>query len=357
MLKLLDAFAGIGGFHLAAEQACQELGIPFVCVAAIEKDKNAQVTYRSNFATAIDSDITKVNIQSLPDHDLLTGGFPCQPFSRNGKHYNKNNRTVGVTEDRAQLFEYLVKILEMKHPKFFVFENVPGILTMKGQDGAPVFESLLSQLRGAGYDTFEDVLDASAFVPQQRHRVYIVGIRKDLNLKYSFNGPGRPTVPRAILDILEPEPTDESFHIHRYWRNRKLLAQRPDKKNHSFSKGDDRSDAILEIYDNADKPTERTGDIESVAVLYGDTPSGLPRQQDKIYSSLGISPTIATFSTPVINREGFFRLLTPRECARLQGFPESYILPGRRSTAYKQIGNAVCVPVAKQVIRDLLILS
>lgn len=129
-IRLLDAFAGIGGFHLGVKQACDELKIGFECIGAIEIDKNARKTYNDNFPDVpLYEDITKINIGDLPDFDILTGGFPCQPFSvarKNNEDKSGLNATNG--DDRAYLYQYLCKILTIKQPSMFIFENVPGLL-------------------------------------------------------------------------------------------------------------------------------------------------------------------------------------------------------------------------------------
>lgn len=353
MLKYCDAFCGLGGFSLAVHSV---LGENAQCVWAIDHDKNVSSTFFNNFGIKCHGDIREVDHQNIPDHDLLCGGFPCQPFSRNGKWFNHNDKIVGEQENRDNLFLELVKILNFKKPKLFLFENVKGLLSMKNVDGSLYFDTILTNLKCSGYRVFTNVIDAADYgVPQQRERIFFVGIRNDIKDNFVF--PIKIPKTSCISDILENN-VSEKYLLKILWENRKIkLGFKPEnanKVNHPFPKNYSRYETIKYLYDKAIKPIKKTSKIESVAILYGDTPSGLPRQQDKIYSVYGISPTIATFSTPCIDSLQGLRQLTPRECARLQGIPENYILPIRDNLAYKQIGNAVTVPVISYILKELV---
>jgi DNA (cytosine-5)-methyltransferase 1 len=287
---------------------------------------------------------------------VLFGGFPCQPFSKNGRWFLKNGKTVGDAETRDNLFLELVRVLRAKQPANFVFENVQGIQFMRNKDGSPVLETIVDNLRSSGYSVHHGVLNAVDFgVPQQRKRMFFVGVRADLPDRFAWPSPSRYTHP-AVEDILQPQMGDPKYLIENVWRNRTVLhnARAGGKQpNHPFPRGTPRYDAIKWLYDMSAKPQVRTGRIEPLAIMYGDTPSGLPRQQDKVYSVKGISPTVATFSTPAVDAPEGLRLLTPRECARLQGFSDRYILPDNDAQAYRQVGNSVCVPVVDAVLRSL----
>jgi len=355
MVRYVDTFSGIGGFSLGIHSV---LGDEAKCVLAIDYDKNVSETFFNNFGINSYGNIRELEVQNIPDHDIIFGGFPCQPFSRNGKWFNKNDKTIGEQEERDNLFLELVRILVAKKPKYFVFENVKGLLSMKNMDGSSCFDTIVQNLNEAGYDVHTKLLDAVDFgVPQQRERIFFVGIRSDLKQEFKFPTPS-PIGPQSIEDILEKKVSDK-YLISNLWKKRTILGGGPNsgpgKKNHDFPNGHSRYEVIKWLYeDNSKKPTQPTGKIESVAILYGDTPSGLPRQQDKIYSVNGISPTIATFSTPAVDSKQGLRQLTPRECARLQGFPETYIFPQKDAVAYKQIGNAVAVPVIAAIVKQLL---
>lgn len=352
-MKYVDTFSGMGGFSLGIKAV---LGKEAECVLAVDYDKKVSETFHNNFGLNSYGNIRELNISDIPDHDIIFGGFPCQPFSRNGKWFNKNDKTIGENEERDNLFLELVRILSAKKPKYFVFENVKGLLSMKNKDGSSCLDSILQNLIGCGYKVQHKVLNAADYgIPQQRLRVFFVGIRDDIEQEFSFPDPVELNV--SIKDILE-EHVDEKYLLSNLWSNRVInlnaTAENLIKKNHSFDKGHSRYEVIQHIYDNSEKILQRSNKIESVAILYGDTPSGMPRQQDKIYSINGISPTIATFSTPAVDSNQGLRQLTPRECARLQGFPEDYKLPKKDSVAYKQIGNAVASPVVTAILRNLL---
>ncbi len=165
-IKYFSTFSGIGGFELGIENAAAELGIATECVGCSEVDKFATSVYQWHFPNTKNyGDITKINAQELPDFDLLVGGFPCQDVSILGKR-------AGLAGERTGLFYELAKILGIKQPRYFVFENVKGLLSSdKGED----FRKILQVLDGLGYDVQWGVLDAQYFrSPQHRERVIIV---------------------------------------------------------------------------------------------------------------------------------------------------------------------------------------
>lgn len=394
-VRFVDTFAGIGGFHLAAEMACKELGVETECVKAVEFDEDACKTYEKNFNVNARGDMTKLAPAGFPDHDLLLGGFPCQPFSRNGKYYNKNGKVVPDSEEKAALCFRLFDILTAKRPALFVFENVKEIRTIKNADGVVMVEVIKDELKKCGYVTQVEVLNTADFgLPQQRKRAYFVGIREDIAARMSkpFEYPAPEPLGCRVIDKLEPrEAVDKKFFLKELWKNRKIGQEKTDKHGNkqaftvedSIAKARELgchkyADAMEKIWkENKEwgnsevgrlealecayrcgewepKPKEEDCDIHPVAIIYGDTPSGLPRQQDKLYSVRGISPTIATFSTPAFDAPGGWRMLTPRECMRLQGFSDEYQIDKRMNVAYKQAGNAVSVNVARSVIKSLL---
>src|SRR5271167_2051415 len=160
MITYVDAFSGIGGFHLGAERV---YGGGAKCVMAIDSNPEAAATYQRNFGITSLADIRKVADAEVPDHDFLFGGFPCQPFSKNGRWFLKNGKTVGDAETRDNLFLELVRILRAKQPANFVFENVQGIQFMRNKDGSPVLETIVDNLRSAGYSVHHGVLNAVDF--------------------------------------------------------------------------------------------------------------------------------------------------------------------------------------------------
>jgi len=372
MIRLLDAFAGIGGFHLGVEKACEQLGVDFKCVGAIEFKKTSRQTYKDNFGDDIDlfekyaGDITKIPMSEIPDHDVLTGGFPCQPFSR-ARHNRASSAGLHADQqdDRTSLFEYLCQILTAKNPKMFIFENVSGLLREKTSDGELMINKIIGHIKASGDDGYHvqmHVLSSHKFgAPQKRERVFFIGWRKDLD--DTFRGPkpekkpkrtanrkiqipaGTHT-PRCVGDILESD-VPEKYFLHNLWSG---------IKNHKLP--GNRYDAIRVAYHGGKwpKPTDKQNKVVTSARVEGDTPSGCSRQRDRVFNSLGLSPTL-TCSTPIsisIDSEDILRQLTPREYARLQTFPDSFIIPDKDGVAYGQFGNAVCVVVVEKIAHAML---
>lgn len=381
VLKFVDTFAGIGGFRLAAEGAIRHAGATPRCVMSVEKDTFAKATYKDNFGDEPSGDIREIRPEAYPDHDLLLGGFPCQAFSRNGKYYNHNKRTLGE-DDRNNLFLCLVDILKAKQPSVFVFENVKEIQSIKNKDGSLFIDTVLENLRGCGYVVSTKLVDSADHgVPQQRKRVYFTGVREDIadasELRLEQSDNSRPNL--CVKDILDKSVAPK-YLLETNWRNRwlnggmkgnerngipgvlKRLADKGIPKEKYAAALEEwlkasgpqisRLSALRLAYECGEwnKPTAPTSEITPVAIIYGDTPSGLPRQQDKLYSVMGISPTIATFSTPAFDVEDGWRLLTPEECGRLQAFPKDFKRHPRDAIAYKQFGNAVTVTAAKSQV-------
>lgn len=352
-MKYCDLFCGLGGFSLAAHNV---FGNKAECVFALDFDKNVAKTYKTNFNIDCLGDIREIDAALIPDHDILFGGFPCQPFSRNGKWFNKNDKTIGTAETRDNLFLEVARILAEKQPKFFLLENVKGLLSMKNTDGSLYYDAIIHILEVCGYNVKTQVLDAADFgLPQQRKRVFFVGTRDDIDATFEF--PSRKPRITSISNVLETT-VDDKYLLVNLWKNRKITSgasrMGSAQANHPFAAGSSRYEAIKYIHEQSIKLISPISRIHTTAIVYGDTPSGLPRQQDKIYSTLGISPTIATFSTPSIDAKEGLRQLTPRECARLQGIPDSYILPTNDGIAYKQIGNSVAVPVITALIENIV---
>lgn len=350
-MRYVDAFCGMGGFSLALKAVVPNSK----CVLAIDFDKDVADTFKRNFGIDCLGDILELDVETVPDHDILFGGFPCQPFSRNGKWYNKNGKII-EDDERANLFLVLINIINRKKPRFFVLENVTGLLSMKNKDGSSYFESIKSALRDTGYSIHVKTLDAADFgSPQQRKRVFFVGCR---DTKDDFKFPESLKKTTCVGDILETN-VDNKYLLENLWKNRKIINSPVAKgytkePNHSIPVGGSRLEALKEIYAKGDPPKKKTHKITPVSIIYGDTPSGLPRQQDKLYSTLGIAPTIATFSTPAFDIGTGWRQLTPRECARLQGFPDTFKLSQKDSKAYKQIGNAINIPTVINILKNLL---
>lgn len=377
MVRFLDAFSGVGGFRLAAETSANLNGTKASFVASIEISPKAREIYKKNFGDDPLVDITKINPADLPDFDVLMGGFPCPSFSKNGKHFNFTG-TSPEEDPRTDLFENLVRILETKRPSGYVFENVKEIASIRHYSGQKMIEHVTSRIKSLGYSADWRMLDSSNFgLAQQRKRIYISGLSS-----------GEPANPPdswfirtpAVKDIMDEEASSPKLLLSHYMKRRSgaspaKLARRireasENESSYSLpllvhtlqqagSKSLSRFDLLKLSHDSGQWtiPKDPVNEIVPVAVIYGMTPSTAPRQQDKLYSRMGISPTIATFSTPAFDHpKGYehWRLLSPRECARLQGFPDSFVLPTSLGDGYKAMGNAVSVPVASAVISGVL---
>ena len=204
-LKFVDTFAGVGGFHIGIKNVLPDAE----CALAVEWDKDAQYAYHQNFPeTPIFGDITELT--EIPDHDLLTGGFPCQPFSINKQSSVK--KVYDEEDNRSNLFLQLVRIAELKQPKYLLFENVAALASMKNKDGGLVIEEIKYAFEHIGYNVDYKVYDAADFgVPQQRKRVFIIGKRKDLN--ETINWPEPEYKPVAVRDILDKGDIDPKRFI------------------------------------------------------------------------------------------------------------------------------------------------
>lgn len=306
--RFIDLFAGIGGIRIPFQE------LNGLCVFSSEWDKFSQKTYKMNFGETPAGDITKIDSSEIPDFDILLGGFPCQPFSQAGLH-------KGFDDTRGTLFFEIERILREKRPKAFLLENVKQL---KGHDKGNTFRVIMNHLMDLDYHVEAKILRASDFgVPQIRERIYIIGIDKKkyrIPDDYFFPFP-KPTGQKARLgDILEKK-VDEKYTISdRLWEGH----QRRKVENKAMGKG-----FGYTIF-NENSPYTST----LSARYYKDGSEILVEQEGK-------NP----------------RKLTPRECARLQGFPEEFIISVSNAQAYKQFGNSVAVPViralAKQLISEL----
>lgn len=291
-LKFIDLFSGIGGMRLGFEDDLTE------CVFSSEWDKYAQKTYESNFGDIPAGDITKINVKDIPKHDILLGGFPCQPFSNIGKREGFKHETQG------NLFFEIMRILKYHQPPMLLLENVPGLLT---NDNGRTFDIVKEELYKANYDVFYDVLDAQNFgLPQVRKRIYIVGFHKGLGIK-NFSFPQGDYNKKNICDYLEKDPKGYSI-------SKKL------QSSYLFKKDDGKP----QIIDENSKIQVKT----------------LVSTYHKIQRLTG---------TFVRGGETGLRLLSELECKRIMGFPEDFLIPVSRTQMYRQFGNSVAVPVIKEV--------
>lgn len=303
---IIDLFAGIGGIR----QAFQRAG--GYTVYSSEWDKFAQTTYRINYGEVPDGDITLVDENNIPDHDILLAGFPCQPFSQAGLK-------KGFNDVRGTLFFDIARILKAKRPKAFMLENVKQL---KGHDKGNTLKVILNVLRELNYYVPEpQVLNAYDFgVPQNRERLIIVGFNKDYLLENSeqFSYPQKKNCGGVrVGKILDHDVPD------RYTISDKLYKGHLERKKKNETKGNGFGFCLF----NENSPYTST----ISARYYKDGSEALIEQDGK-------NP----------------RMLTPRECARLQGFPEEFIIPVSNAKAYKQFGNSVCIPVIEAVANEMV---
>lgn len=293
-IKFIDLFAGIGGIRLGFEGDSHNTQ----CVYSSEWDKFAQKTYKANFGVTPDGDITKVKASSIPDFNVLLAGFPCQPFSSIGKREGFANETQGT------LFFDVLRILKYHMPEAFLLENVPGLLTIQHGE---TFKIIIGALKEAGYQVYDTVLEAADFgLAQSRKRVIIVGFRNDIDAS-SFKFPKGSKKRIPVGSILEKNPQG-------YTISKKL------QHNYLFKKDDGRPYVI---------------DFNS---------KGLAKTLNSSYHK--IQRLTGTF---VKDGDTGLRLLSEKECKRLQGFPDDFKIPVSRTQMYRQMGNSVAIPMIKGV--------
>lgn len=306
--KFIDLFAGIGGFRLALESHGGE------CVFSSEWDKNSQDTYQSNFGERPKGDITKIQVNEIPSHDVICGGFPCQAFSISGKQ-------KGFEDARGTLFYDVARIAEAHRPKVLFLENVKNLVR---HDSGQTLRVILETLDNLGYNTHWKVLVSSDYgVPQARERIYIVAFRKDLDSS-SFSFPEPSEQLRVVRDILEKGIDASPYEIKR----------------------EDMSITHREV-ENARRPRQ-IGKINKGG------------QGERIYSIDAAGITLSAYGGGAASKTGAYlvgsqvRKLTPRECARMQGFPENYKVHPNKNLAYKQFGDSVSVPVLRAIFGQIL---
>ncbi|MBY0537457.1 MAG: DNA cytosine methyltransferase [Chitinophagaceae bacterium] len=318
--KFIDLFAGIGGFRIAM----QNLGGK--CVFTSEWDKEAQRTYRANFGEIPFGDITKEQTKMfIPDgFDVLCAGFPCQAFSIAGKR-------GGFEDTRGTLFFDVAEIIKRKQPKAFFLENVKGL---RNHDRGKTLETILNVLRSdLGYYVPEpQILNAKDFgVPQNRERIFIVGFHKDTNVsKFEYPKPLNKTV--KFGDIKEKKvPATKFFLSTQYLQTLHNHKARHESKGNGFG---------FEIIPD-------TGIANAVVC------GGMGRERNLVIDKRIKDFTPTTHIKGEVNREGI-RKMTPREWARLQGFPDIFEIPVADASAYKQFGNSVAVPAIQATAEKVL---
>ena len=305
--KVGSMFAGIGGICLGFKQNGCKL------VWANEIDKHACTTYRLNFGDEylVEGDIQKIDVRDIPDMDILTAGFPYQAFSSVGL-------LQGFNDPRGNLFFETARVIQAKKPRIVFLENVANLV--KHDDGK-TFEVIAKTLESLGYIVKYQIMNAKEYgnIPQQRNRIYIVAFLNQTDAE-TFVFPSKIPLTRSAFELLDRDKKDKKYYMtgHRMWN--RMMEYMTDKRR-----------------------------------IYRFTDWGLSS------GMVGICPTLLAAMGSRFERIPFFyddysvRLMTPRECARLQGFPENFLLPEEpEKQVYKQIGNSVCVPVVQRIACNII---
>lgn len=306
LFTFIDLFAGIGGMRIAFENNGGD------CVYSNEWNKYSQQTYFANFGEQPDGDITKVDARMIPDHDILVAGFPCQPFSIAGVSKKLSLGRATGFEDKTQgtLFFDVCRIIKAKRPKAFLLENVKNL---KSHDKGNTFKIIMESLEELDYDVFYAILDGQNYVPQHRERILIVGFdRQRYGKEIEFRFDISPVDPKPVMkDILEEVPDDKYTLSDKLWAYLQNYAAKHKAAGNGFGYG------IAE-------------------------PDGISRTLSARYYKDGSEILIAQDGKNP-------RRLTPRECARLQGFPDTFKIVVSDTQAYRQFGNSVVVPLMTDV--------
>lgn len=310
----IDLFAGIGGFHLALSSFGAS------CVFASEWDKYAADTYGENFDKRPYGDITQIDEINIPKHDILCAGFPCQSFSISGKQ-------KGFDDIRGSLFFDIARIINFHKPRVVFLENVKNLLN---HDEGRTLKVIIKTLESLDYKVFTRILNSSNFgLPQNRERIYIVAFPTNINSNsFSFPTPSNESI--SLEDILEENPANVKF------------IERED----------------IEIYKTYSFPDTLFGKTEiNKPLQIGKVNKG--GQGERIYDIRGHSITLSAHGGGVGAKTGLYfidgkiRRLTPRECARVQGFPEDFKINQSASQAYKQFGNSVSINVLQRIMIEV----
>jgi DNA (cytosine-5)-methyltransferase 1 len=300
-IKFIDLFCGIGGFRIAIEHISNELGISAKCVFSSDIDEDCQKAYEKNFGERPAGDITEIKTEDIPDHDILLGGFPCQPFSIIGHR-------KGFEDTRGTLFFDIARIIEAKKPATFILENVK---LLAGHNHGKTMKRIMIALRELGYFVDFRILNALDFgLPQKRERIFIVGFRRPC----SFDWPKGGISMTPLAEVLEGH-VPEQYYASEYIRKNRLEKHNP-------------------------TPGEPTIWHENKAGHISAYPYSCALRAGASYNYL------------LVNGE---RRLTPREMLRLQGFPDSFKIVCNYSQTRKQAGNSLPVPIAKALLKNLFI--
>lgn len=313
--NFIDLFAGIGGFHYALKSFGAE------CVFASEIDKHTSNVYEQNHHIKPKGDITRIDEQDIPTHDILCAGFPCQAFSISGKQ-------KGFEDTRGTLFFDIARIIQYHQPKILFLENVKNFAK---HDNGNTLKTVINTLENLNYTVYHKVLNTNKFgLPQNRERIYFVAFNNKHFRKLSFTFPTENTVSK-VEDILENKP-----------KNGKII----EREDIFFSK---EYKPTYNLFGNEILPNK--------PIQIGKVNKG--GQGERIYDIKGHAITLSAYGGGVGSKTGLYKVgniirkLSPRECARLQGFPE-YFTPDKSITqAHKQFGNSVSINVLQYILKEI----
>jgi DNA (cytosine-5)-methyltransferase 1 len=294
-MDYIDLFCGIGGFRLAMDS------LGHTCVFSSEINKHACETYQANFNDWPSGDITQIALNTIPTHDILTAGFPCQAFSKAG-------RQLGFADTRGTLFHSIARIIDAHRPKAVLLENVRNLTT---HDNGNTFKVITNALDDFGYEVYHKILNAKDFgLPQNRERIYIVAFRDPTD----FTWPRPTNEPTRVGTILHHPIYSSHYTLSdKRWTGLQAHKQKHVEKGQGFG-------FILNKADDAYMPT-----LPATALA------------SHLIEQPGQNP----------------RYITPRECARLQGFPDDFLIPVSKTQAYHQFGNSVAVPVVRAIAQRI----
>jgi DNA (cytosine-5)-methyltransferase 1 len=309
--RTIDLFAGIGGVRLGFEQTGG-----FETVYANDCELKCKTTYDLNFKNIPlhVEDIRKIKTQNLPSFDFLLGGFPCQAFSVAGYRHGFND-----SKGRGNLFFEIKRILGKKNPEGFLLENVKNLET---HDNGNTFKTILEVLATLNYHVTFKVLNSKEYgnIPQTRERLYIVGF-KSINKFEKFRFPNEIKLTKSIRDILEPLEKVDS----KYYYNDKPL------------------------YEKIKNDVVREDTIYQWRRIY------VRENKNQVFPTLTANMGSGGHNVPIVRQGKIIRKITPKECARVQGFPDNYMIPSNLSDShlYHQFGNSVSVPVVNAIAKNI----
>ena len=331
MYKAIDLFAGIGGIRLGFEQAFDG---DIETVFTSDIDRYAKKTYAANFNTPVDDDgnvaicgdIRSVDAVDIQDFDICLAGFPCQAFSCAGRRLGFDDDYKGLS--RGTLFFEVARIVEAKRPSVVFCENVKGLTS---HDRGRTFKIICGRLEQLGYKVFSKVLNSRDFgVPQNRERIYIIAFRNDIAPdEFGFPKPTDST--KTIRDIMEADVVPAKYYVSETY-----LTSMEKRKQRNAAKGNGFGYVVRDINDVAG------------AIVCG----GMGRERNLIVDDRQTDLTPMTNIKGEINKQGI-RKMTPREWARLQGFPDDFKFVVSDTQLYKQFGNSVTVPVIREIAAEI----